>query len=86
MSRMFACQMVVADLSGRFVIEAAIERVKRKVDARHYQVFDLYVFTQWPVSRITRALRVNSGNIYLILHRVGNLIKKELASLRTRLL
>jgi len=33
---------------------AAIERVKRKVDAKQYQVFDLYVLKNWPVRRCPR--------------------------------
>ena len=34
------------------LMAAAIERVKRKVDAKQYQVFDLYVFKNWPVTRL----------------------------------
>jgi RNA polymerase sigma-70 factor (ECF subfamily) len=66
------------------LMEAAIERVKRKVKAEDYQVFDLYVFKQWPVSRVVRTLRVNPGKVYLIKHRIGNLIKKEVARLREK--
>ena len=40
------------------LMSAAIERVKKKVDAKHYQVFDLYVFKKWPVSKVARALQV----------------------------
>jgi RNA polymerase sigma-70 factor (ECF subfamily) len=70
----------------RNLLEAAIERVKKKVDAKHYQLFDLYVFKHWPVTRISRALKINPGSVYLAKHRVANTIKKELNYLRAKLL
>ena len=66
------------------LMQAAIERVKRKVDPKLYQVFDLYVFKKWPVSRVARTLKVNAGRVYLTKHRIGNLIKKEVAHLQTK--
>jgi len=44
---------------------AAIERLKEKVDAKQYQVFDLYVLKNWPVRRVARALNINAGKVYL---------------------
>ena len=66
------------------LIEAAIERVKRKVDPKLYQVFDLYVVKKWPVTKVARTLKVNAGRVYLTKHRIGNLIKKEVAHLQTK--
>lgn len=66
------------------ILEVAIERVKRKVNPHHYQVFDLYVLQKWPISRITRALNIGSGRVYLIKHRISSLIKKEIADLQTK--
>jgi len=69
----------------RNLIGAAIERVKKKVDPRQYQIFDLYVFKGWTVSRVAATLRVNPGRVYLSKHRIGPLIKRELAYLRTKM-
>jgi len=66
------------------ILEVAVERVKRKVNPHHYQVFDLYVLQKWPVSRITRALNLGPGKIYLIKHRISGLIKKEITYLQKR--
>jgi RNA polymerase sigma factor (sigma-70 family) len=63
---------------------AAIERVKRKVDPRHYQVFDLCVVREWSPARVAQALKVNRGRVYLIKHRINNLIKKEITHLRAK--
>jgi RNA polymerase sigma-70 factor (ECF subfamily) len=63
------------------LIEAAIQRVKNKVDARQFQIFDLYVQKKWPVLKITQDLKINATQVYLAKHRIGSLIKKELKSL-----
>jgi RNA polymerase sigma-70 factor (ECF subfamily) len=66
------------------LMDAAVERVKKKVDAKHYQAFDLYVFKRWPVSKVAKTLKVSAAGVYLIKHRIGGLIRKELAYLQTR--
>ena len=68
----------------RNLLEAAIERVKRKVDPKQYQIFDFLVAKGWPVSRVARALHVSSGRVYLAKHRVAKLIKQEVAALRAK--
>ncbi|MDB6067237.1 MAG: polymerase, sigma-24 subunit, subfamily [Pedosphaera sp.] len=66
------------------LMAAAVDRVKKKVDPKQYQIFDLYVLKQWPVTKVARTLKVNPGRVYLIKHRIGNLIKKEVAYLRSK--
>ncbi len=62
------------------VMKAAITRVKRQVDPKQYQVFDCYVFKQWPAQKVAAELRVNVAQVYLIKHRLAALLKKELAA------
>jgi RNA polymerase sigma-70 factor (ECF subfamily) len=66
------------------LFEAAVERVKGKIDPRQYQLFDLYVFKKWSVAKIVKTLMVNPGKVYLAKHRVGNLVKKEIKHLQTK--
>ncbi len=68
------------------LLAAAIERVKKKVAPREYQVFDYYVSQKLPVSQVARALRVNRGQVYLAKHRINRMIKKEIAYLRNNLI
>ena len=68
----------------RNLVEAALERVKRKVDPKQYQAYDLCVFQKWPVSKVARSLDMNIGNVYLIKHRVGGQLKREIAHLRAK--
>jgi RNA polymerase sigma-70 factor (ECF subfamily) len=64
------------------LLEAAIDRVKKKVDPKHFQVFHLYVQQGWPVLKVARTLKVNAGRVYLIKHRIGNAIKNELRNMK----
>jgi RNA polymerase sigma-70 factor (ECF subfamily) len=64
--------------------EAALGRIRSKVDPKHFRIFDLHVLQQWPVSRVAQALRVNIAQVYLVKHRIANLLKKEVAYLRSK--
>lgn len=64
--------------------QVARERVKRKVDAKQYQLFDLHVSQQWPVKRIVHTLKVSAGQVYLAKHRVGSLLRNELKALKAK--
>ena len=68
------------------LVAAARERVKRQVDPKMYQIFDLCVREQWPVTRIAQVLKVKVPYIYMAKHRVGRLFKKELEILKTKLI
>jgi RNA polymerase sigma factor (sigma-70 family) len=66
------------------LMQVAIERVKRKVDGKHFQVFELSAVKGWPVSRICKALKINPATIYLAKHRISKLIKREVNYLKTK--
>jgi RNA polymerase sigma-70 factor (ECF subfamily) len=42
------------------------------------------VVQQWPVKKITAALGVSAGQVYLAKHRVGALLKREMTQLVQR--
>jgi len=63
------------------LLATALERVKRKVEARHYQIFDCYVVKDWPAQKVAKELRVNIAQVYLARHRVGSLVRKEITAL-----
>ncbi len=66
------------------LLEAAVERVKHRVDPKQFQLFDLYVLQKWPVQKIGSLLRVNRGRVYLAKHRISSLIKTEMRHLEER--
>jgi len=59
------------------LLQAAIDRVKQRVSEEQYQIFDLQVLRQWPVSRITSTLGISAAQVYLAKFRVTASIKKE---------
>jgi RNA polymerase sigma factor (sigma-70 family) len=63
------------------LFEAAIVRVKKKIDPKQFQIFDCYVRKEWPAQKVAERLRVNVGQVYLARHRVGALLKKEIKAL-----
>jgi RNA polymerase sigma-70 factor (ECF subfamily) len=66
------------------LMEAAIHRIKRKVDPKHYQAFELYVFRKWPVLKVSSTLEISPAKVYLIKHRIQRLIAKEISCLQAR--
>ena len=67
------------------LMDAAIQRVKRQVKAKQWQIFDFYVLKRWPVMKVTKALGVSMAQVYLAKHRVARLIKKELETLEKKM-
>ena len=63
------------------LLEAAIARVKRKIDPKQFQIFDCYVRKEWPAQKVAERLRVSVGQVYLARHRVAALLKKEIKAL-----
>ena len=66
------------------LMNAAKDRVKRAVDPKQYQIFDLYVLKNWPARKVASALKVNLGRVYLAKHRIGTMIKKEIKYLHAK--
>jgi RNA polymerase sigma factor (sigma-70 family) len=69
----------------KLVIEAALNRISRRVPPKHFQVFDLYGRQNWPAHRVATALGINRSSIYLIHHRLTKLIKEEIKRLEEQL-
>ena len=67
------------------ILEAAIRRVKGKVNPEHYQIFHLCVFKEWPVKKVAGELNVSAAQVYLAKHRVGVLLKKEIKAMEKRM-
>lgn len=67
------------------LLEAAMERLARRAQPKHFQVFELYARQQWPIRRVSREMGVNAASVYLITHRLTKLLKAEVAKLETTL-
>jgi len=63
------------------LFSAALERVKKKVRARQFQLFDLYVLQEWKAEEVARTLHVSVMQVYLAKHRISKLLAKEVQDL-----
>jgi len=63
------------------ILQAALQRVKRRADAKHYQIFDCLVVKQWSASKVAASLSVSIAQVYIVKHRLSALLKKEVAAL-----
>lgn len=61
--------------------DAALARVKAQVSPKQYQIFDCYVIREWDAAKVQDRLGVSMSQVYLAKHRVGKILKKELARL-----
>lgn len=65
----------------RNLADAALARVRVQVSPKQYQIFDCYVLKEWEPKKVQERLSVSMTQIYLAKHRVGAVLKRELAKL-----
>ncbi len=64
------------------VMKAALERVKMRVSPRQFQIFDYNVLQGMSATEVRKRLGVSMAQVYLAKHRVGGILKKEIAYIR----
>jgi RNA polymerase sigma-70 factor (ECF subfamily) len=63
------------------LVDAAMDRVKRRVKPVHYQIFYLSVIKELGGAHVARTLGVSTAQVYVVKHRVAALVKKEMQQL-----
>jgi RNA polymerase sigma factor (sigma-70 family) len=63
------------------LLQLGIERVKLKVAAKQWQMFDLLALQDWPTEKICELLGVNRAQLYMAKMRVGRLLAAEVQAL-----
>jgi RNA polymerase sigma-70 factor (ECF subfamily) len=66
------------------LIDAAMERVKRKINAEHYQIFHLLLARGHSPAKVASLLKVSTARVYLVKHRVARLVQKEIELLKRK--
>jgi len=64
------------------LLARAMERLKARVDEKHYQIFDLYAIQAWPAREVARSFGVSAARVHLIKHRLSRLLAAELRQLQ----
>jgi RNA polymerase sigma factor (sigma-70 family) len=62
----------------------AVDKVKREVSAKHFQIFDLYVLKKWSGNKVAETIGVDRALVHLTKSRMMRLIKKEVETLRSQ--
>ena len=63
------------------LLNAAMAKVKRRIDPQKFQIFDLYVNKEWPPAKVAKAFGISVGQVYLAKHRVTEMIREEVKRL-----
>jgi RNA polymerase sigma-70 factor (ECF subfamily) len=66
------------------LLEAAMERVKRKVAPEHYQIFYLHSVKGMPARDVGELLGASVAKVYVVRHRVARMIKNEVRTLERK--
>ena len=64
------------------LVAAALDRLRPKVSAKQFQIFDLIAIKEASVAEVSRALDVSPAQVYLARHRVGRLFEHEVRELQ----
>jgi len=63
------------------LIQVAVDRVKKLIEPKEFQVFDLCTNKSWPADRVARALHLIRPQVYYLNKKVTRLIEQEAARL-----
>jgi len=61
--------------------DAALAKVKRRLDPQKFQIFDLYVNKKWSPEKVAETFGISVEQVYLAKHRTMDMIKKEVKRL-----
>jgi RNA polymerase sigma-70 factor (ECF subfamily) len=67
------------------LLDAAVAKVKRRLDPQKYQIFDLYVNKGWSPEKVAATLGISVSQVYLAKHRTTELIKEEVKKLEQKM-
>ena len=66
------------------LMQVALERVKPRVSARNFQIYQLHITKDWPVEKVVATLGVSKAQVHLVKNRVSTMVRKEVTKLARR--
>jgi RNA polymerase sigma-70 factor (ECF subfamily) len=67
------------------LLDAATEKVKRRIDPKKYQIFDFCVNKEWKPEKIAELFSIPVAHVYLAKHRVTAMIKEEVEKMEAEI-
>lgn len=68
------------------MLEVAIDKLRKKLPPKHFQIFDLAVRKEQPTGMVAQTLGLNRGHVYLVKLRTISQLKTEIARLEKTLI
>jgi RNA polymerase sigma factor (sigma-70 family) len=68
------------------LLNAAVSKVKRRLDPQKYQIFDFYVNKEWPPEKVAEAFGISVDQVYLAKHRITEMIREEVKRLNREMI
>ncbi len=66
---------------SKAVLDAAMAKVRRRMDPQKFQIFDFYVNHEWPPEKVAETFKVSVNQVYLVKHRVTEMLQGEVKRL-----
>jgi RNA polymerase sigma factor (sigma-70 family) len=63
------------------LVNAALAKLRRKVDPEKFQIFDFYVNKDWPAEKVAARFQVSVEQVYMAKHRITEMLKAEVRRL-----
>ena len=68
------------------LVDVAMDNVKRQASPRQYLIFYQQVVNQWSARKVAQKYDLNLAQVYMAKYRVSGLIKREVKSLKRKML
>ena len=68
------------------LLTKATEKARRRLNPKHYQVYDLNIKKEWSANKVAEFLSIPITQVYVAKHRVMDTIKKEIERLRDEII
>lgn len=65
----------------RNLMDAALEKVKRHVHPKQFQMFDLHVVKEWPGQKVAATLHTSLAQVYYAKYKLTRLLRREIRNL-----
>jgi RNA polymerase sigma-70 factor (ECF subfamily) len=66
---------------AKTVLDAAMTRVKGRLDPQKFQIFDFYVNREWPPEKVAQTFNVSINQVYIAKNRVTEMLRDEVQRL-----
>jgi RNA polymerase sigma-70 factor (ECF subfamily) len=63
------------------LLRAAMDKLRRRIDPQHYQIFEFYMNKEWPPDKVAKRFGVSVDQVYQTKHRVTDALRAEISRL-----